>query len=366
MNIAGIDVLCESFSRGTWLDESRVSTPLSHSNRFGERRSSWRGPGADLVWVRVRTDDPAVFGVGQARGGAVAASLLTEHLAPLVVGRELCGIESTVRELRLAALPYADGQLLAMACAAVELALWDALARECEVPLVTLLGGAAADPLRYYLTAPDASALAAVDPQVIARAEAIKVPARYGPADGSAGIARMIADLDEARSALPASVPLAIDCFMSWDVAYTRRFAHAARDLGLAWIEEPVLPDDIEGYRELRASLGPVAVAGGEHLSSLRAALRFVDERCVDLVQPDVTWCGGLSVAQTIGRVAVAHGLGFAPHGGALHPWAVHLVASFGTAALLEVILGVDGRVEVPTPGTGLGVGIDPEAVGFA
>ena len=84
MLIRNVAVKVSPFSTGTWLDESRVSTPLSRYPEFAERRSSWRGPGSDLVWVLIETDDPDVFGVGQSRGGVDVVEQLGRRAGEIV------------------------------------------------------------------------------------------------------------------------------------------------------------------------------------------------------------------------------------------------------------------------------------------
>lgn len=366
MVITQVQVRTAPFSTSTWLDERRISTPMSRWERFAERRSRWRGPGADVVWVVLRTEDDTVYGVGQARGGAVAAALIEEHLVPLLVGRPAEAIAERTAQLRLATLPYADGGIAAMAISAVELAMWDLAARAAGVPLVQLLGGAGEETPGHYLTVPDLGALDAVDAELLATAAAVKIPASHGPADGLRGRDAVLAQLRQVRERVPAHVPLAIDCFMSWDVEFALGVARAASELELAWIEEPLLPRDFEGYAELSRALGPVAVAGGEHLFGLQDAVEFVQRRCARLLQLDVTWCGGLTVAATAGRVAVAAGMTFAPHAAGLQPWATHLAWSFGPDVLVEVLLGVDGAGVLPRPGTEPGVGLTPEQVGLS
>jgi L-rhamnonate dehydratase len=366
MTITQVVVHTAPFSTATWLDGRRIATPMSRWGRFAERRSSWRGPGADLVWVLLRTDDDEVYGIGQTRGGAVTAALIESHLGPLLVGEGVGAIADRTSQLRLAALPYADGGIGSMAVSAIELALWDLAARAVRAPLVSLLGGSREEPPAHYLTVPDVDALDAVDPDLIASATAVKIPAAYGPVDGLRGRDGVVAQLREVREHVPDHVPLAIDCFMSWDVEFTLAVARAAESLELAWVEEPLLPRDLDGYSELSRALGPVALAGGEHLFGLQDAAAFVQRRCAQLLQVDVTWCGGLTVAATAGRLAVEAGMTFAPHAAGLQPWATHLVWSFGPDVLIEVLLRIDGAGEVPRPGAGPGVGLTPEQVGFS
>ncbi|WP_291057823.1 enolase C-terminal domain-like protein [Herbiconiux sp.] len=363
VQIRNVTVAVAPFSSGTWLDESRVSTPLSRYPEFAERRSSWRGPGSGLVWVLIETDDPEVFGVGQSRGGVVTAALIEGHFRGLLLGRDALDLETRVDQLHLAALPYAAGGISSMALSACELALWDLAARASGVSLAHLLGGSDR-PLRHYLTCPEPQLLDEVDPDLIATSATVKVPMAYGPAAGREGLLANLARLDETRDRVPAHVPLSVDCFMSWDLDYATAFLREASGHHLGWIEEPLLPDDLAGYAELRRSQ-PVAVAGGEHLFGLTEAQRFLQADCADVIQVDVTWCGGLGTARAVAELAGARGVTFAPHGAAMHPWAVALLSSLGGTTLTEVLIGLGGAVDYPRASTGPGVGIDPASVGL-
>lgn len=363
MQIRNVAVRVSPFSTGTWLDESRVSTPLSRYPEFAQRRSSWRGPGSDLVWVLIETDDPDVFGVGQSRGGVVTAALIESHFRGLLLGRDALDRETRVDQLHRAALPYAAGGILSMALSACELALWDLAARAAQVSLGELLGGDDR-PLRHYLTCPAPELLDDIDTELVASSATVKVPMQYGPADGSEGLRANLDRLDATRARVPDEVSVSVDCFMSWDLDYTTRFLHDASDHHLGWVEEPLLPTDIAGYAELRRRQ-PVAVAGGEHLFGLHEAERYLEAGCVDVMQVDVTWCGGLGTARDVAALAQERGVTFAPHGAALQPWAVQLLSALGTDSLTEVLIGLGAPAERPRAGHALGAGIDPVAVGL-
>lgn len=363
MQIRNVAVKVSPFSTGTWLDESRVSTPLSRYPEFAGRRSSWRGPGSDLVWVLIETDDPDVFGVGQTRGGVVTAALIESHFRSLLLGRDALDRETRVDQLTRAALPYASGGILSMALSACELALWDLAARAAGVSLGELLGGDDR-PLPYYLTCPTPELLDEIDTDLIASSATVKVPMQYGPADGREGLLANLDRLDATRARVPVGVPLSVDCFMSWDLEYTTAFLRDASDHHLGWVEEPLLPHDIAGYTQLRRSQ-PVAVAGGEHLFGPHESERFLRAECVDIIQVDVTWCGGLNVAREVATVAQESGVVFAPHGAGLQPWAVQLLSSLGGDTLTEVLVGLGAPAERPRAAHGVGAGIDPAAVGL-
>jgi L-rhamnonate dehydratase len=331
--------------------------------RFAQRRSTWRGPGSDEVSVLLRTEEATVFGVGSSRGGAVTEALITGHLRQLLLGQDSLEVIRRTQEMRRAVAPYAAGGVGSMAVSAVEQALWDLTARAHGVPLYRLLGGAAGS-LPSYLTCASPELVSNLadtyDPPIV------KIPMPYGPADGDAGLARNVELVATARQAWPGS-RIAVDCFMSWDEVYTRRFASATAGYDLAWIEEPLPAGETDAYRRLRGRLGDTALAAGEHIFGLEAGLRFLAADCVDVVQFDVSWCGGVHTSMILAEVTEASGRLFAPHAAGLQPWATHLLAACGPSVLAEVLHGVDGGpVTWPVrPSDTPGVGVDPAALGF-
>jgi L-rhamnonate dehydratase len=368
--ITEVSVRVSPFSGSTWLDRQRVSTPMSVFPRFAESRSSWRGPGSDLVSIMIRTDDPDVFGLGQSRGGRVTAALISEHLAGLIRGQDPAAIAMRCSEMNRAAAPYASGATASMAVSAVDQALWDLNARAASLPLYKMLGGTAG-PLPSYLTCSDPQTVATLG-NVQPTPVVVKIPAPYGPADGADALRRNAELIATAADALPVGAELALDCFMSWDVRFTYSLVRAVTPSiaprRLAWIEEPLRPDDHDGYRRLRRMLPAVRLAAGEHVYGLRDGLRFIAADCVDIVQFDVSWCGGVRTALVLGEAALDRGAVFAPHAAGIQPWATHLLSTFGPGTLAEVLLGVHGVTESypAAPGDDPGVGLAPQDLGFA
>ncbi len=371
LTVIDVETTVTPFTGGTWLDERPVSTPMAPYRRFGHRRSSWRGPGGDIVHVLLTTGAAGVFGLGQSRGGHVVERLILDHLRPLIRGQDPRDVRIHYEEMRRATDPYAAGGVGAMAVSAIELASWDLIARSLNAPLYRVLGGAPG-PVPYYLTAGDPSAAGAAVAQATAEGagppRAVKLAMPYGPADGTAGMESNLEILSAARASLGGQPMLAADCFMSWDVPYTIAFARRAADLGLAWIEEPLPAHAIEEHVFLRRAISPVRIAAGEHLFEPSAAYAYLERGALDMLQVDVTWCGGIHAAMSLGFAAVHHGLTFAPHSAGNQPWAVHLLSAFGPLGLAEVLTDVTaapGPGIPPAPGDGPGVGVDPRRLGF-
>jgi D-galactarolactone cycloisomerase len=147
-------------------------------------------------------------------------------------------------------------------------------------------------------------------------------------------------------------------------------------DFGVVWFEEPLPPDDLAGYIEL-TRVSPVPIAGGEVLTRRQAFQPWIENRAVDILQPDCTKNGGLSESRRIAWLAYDHNVQVVPHG-----WntAIGLAADLQFSAAIPVAryveyltpcayidevttepfsLDDDGLLAIPT-GPGLGIEIDP------
>jgi L-rhamnonate dehydratase len=202
-----------------------------------------------------------------------------------------------------------------------------------------------------------------------------KMPLHHGPAEGEEGLKKALAEIAEMRGRVGPDFWLMLDCWMALDLNYATRLAHAAWDQsGLKWIEEALSPDDYWGYRDLKKNAPPgMLVTTGEH-EATRWGFRQLLETGVDLIQPDVGWCGGITELIKISALADAHGTMVVPHGSSvysyhfvvtrtnspfaeflmMHPTAEEVVPMFSPMLIGEPV-PVNGRLKVPeTPGFGV------------
>jgi L-rhamnonate dehydratase len=139
----------------------------------------------------------------------------------------------------------------------------------------------------------------------------------------------------------------------------------------MAWIEEPLSPDDLAGYAELAREC-PIPIAGGEHEFTAAAFRELIQRRLHHVLQPDVCWCGGMTELVKIYQMALAHGLRVCPHRGA-EPWGLHAIAALDPNPLAESgrpwmtwVQGQpalrDGFIEWPL-GPGFGVSFSAETL---
>ena len=213
-------------------------------------------------------------------------------------------------QLYRASIASGRGGLTQQVISGIDIAMWDAQGRLAGKPVYELLGGAARKTLRAYYTGYAPEALAAFG------IRDMKMAVPYGPAHGEDGMRRNEEAIAQARDVLGEHALLALDIYMAWTVDYTLRMYDRVEKYDIAWLEEPVLPDDYEGYREIRRRVNTM-VTGGEHEYTLSGFGRLIDDGCVDIVQPDIYRAGGPTAlrqiaarAQRAGVQLVCHGIG--------------------------------------------------------
>ena len=166
---------------------------------------------------------------------------------------------------------------------------------------------------------------------------------------------------------------LMLDAWMRWTVSHTLAVARQITQYDIGWIEEPLSPDDLDGYAELARDC-PIPIAGGEHEFTAAGFGEIIRRRLHHVLQPDACWCGGMTELVKVYRLAQQHGLRVCPHRGA-EPWGLHAIAALDPQPLAESgrpwmtwvegqpELG-DGVVQVPQrPGFGVAFPADTVAL---
>jgi L-rhamnonate dehydratase len=150
-----------------------------------------------------------------------------------------------------------------------------------------------------------------------------------------------------AREAFGPERDIMVDAWMSWDVEYTLRMAERLERYGVRWIEEPLPPDDLEGMAFVRERIKPMLLATGEHEYTRWGFKDLIEHGAADVLQPDVTWSGGITEMRKICALAAAYNLPVIPHVGGCFSY--HLVMAHTNCPLVEyLVYGAEGDQFAP------------------
>lgn len=313
------------------LQTSRVASPMSRFPRFAEQRASWMWP-TKKVFVRVTGEDGST-GWGCTNGGEIVEMIVNEHLSRLLVGEDTNDLSLLNDQMSASLLPNDRSGFAMMAVAGVDIALWDLAAKAKGQPLVDVLGGAHVDALPVYMTTPRPEAF------VGGSWKGLKAAAPYGPESGEDGLKENVALMRRFAEAAGEGVPIMIDAFLAWDADYTLRFAEAVADLPVAWIEDPIPPQVIEGLQKIRDGLDPeVALALGNFAFSYADCADLLRSGVVGILQPDVAWAGGITETLRILELAGGADVPVILHNTCEQPWALAIAAARQSDVLVECV----------------------------
>jgi L-rhamnonate dehydratase len=352
----------------------QVSTPMSIYPEYKETRTSFGINALKTIVVEVEAEN-GVVGFGISTGGYPAAWLIMNHLDRFIVGQNVENVEKMWDQMYRASMYYGRKGIVMNAISAVDLALWDLLGRLRQEPVYAMIGGKVREELVFYATGPR--------PDLAKEMGFIggKLPLTYGPADGEEGLKKNIERATEMRNRVGDDFWLMWDCWMSLDLPYAQKLMEKSEELGFKWVEECFNPDDYWSYRDLKKRAGNnIMVTGGEH-EATRYGFRLLMEYCdIDIIQPDVGWCGGLTELIKIGNLAESYGKLVVPHGSGVYsyhyvttkvnspfteylvmsPKADHIVPQFYPLIIDEPI-PVNGKLKV-SDAPGFGVELNREA----
>lgn len=359
--------------------EADLREPFAYSQAWYARRGA--------LLVEIVTED-GVCGWGEAFGPARVNAAVVEFYRPLLIGQDALATEALWQSLYNRLRDHGQKGLAIEALSAVDIALWDIKGRHFGVPAHRLIGGPVRTEVQAYATGlyrrerddherylrEEASGYAAEG------FRAMKLKIGFG-VDHDARMTRAM------REEIGEGIGLMVDANHGLDAVAAIRYGRMVEHLDIGWFEEPVPPEDLAGYREVKAAL-TIPVAGGEAEFTRFGFRQVLADRCMDIVQPDICAAGGLSECKKIADMASAFGVRCNPHvwgTGIAIAASLQLLAVvphnppglFPTepmlefdqsehpvrhAVLTEPIRHRGGIVRIPE-GPGLGVEVDREAV---
>jgi L-alanine-DL-glutamate epimerase-like enolase superfamily enzyme len=299
-------------------------------------------------WVLVEVfTDSGLVGLGNAAlSPLVTKTLIDTYLTPALIGADPWDIEYLWQQMYRRTMAFGRKGVAMTAISAVDIALWDLLGKDAKQPVYRLLGGRTKERIPVY-----ASRLYAM-PLDELRAEAkkykdegyqaMKLRFGWGPIDGAAGMQKNVELIRAVREVIGYDVDLMVDAYMGWTLDYAKRMLPLIDGFQLRWLEEPVIPDDTRGYKELK-SYGRVPIAGGEHEFTIFGFRELLEANALDYIQFDTNRVGGISQARKISAMAEAFQVPVVPHAGQMHNY--HVVMASLNSPIAEFFPKVDVEV---------------------
>jgi L-alanine-DL-glutamate epimerase-like enolase superfamily enzyme len=344
--------------------------------------------GEDAFVVRIYTDSGLV-GVGESDSSPAVLKAIVDTppshstcvgLRDILIGEDPLDIQRLWLKMFEQTSYMGRRGAVIQAISAIDIALWDLAGKHFGVPVYQLLGGKFRDTIDAYATF-----IPVEHPAENGRIAAHLLESgikclKFGGGNFGLDPSHDVALVKEIRSVCGYDIDLAIDMVYRWkNYRYARQQAEALYEFNLAWIEEPISSDDHVGLKRLSESIS-TRVSGGECLGVYEEFDEFIRNTQPDIVQPDVTRCGGITEMRRIYELAQRNSIQLVPHGfstGILLAATTQFLASVPNGDLIEYSKSTsplagglvanhlqlkDGKVEISNA-PGLGVSLDEDMI---
>lgn len=363
-----------------YLLDAPLERPFAYSQAWFERRTA--------LLVEITADD-GTSGWGECFGPMTKAMAgAVDFLKTSLIGQDPFAIEAHWEAMYNRTRDHGQKGIAIEAISGLDIALWDLKGKALNLPVHRLMGG----PMRTRLQAYATGFYRTCDPDQLSM---LVAEAERHVADGFGafklklgfGLKSDIELCETVRRKVGDRVAIMIDANHAYDAANAGKLARAIEPLDIGWFEEPCVPEDIEGYKQLKSQT-TIPMAGGEAEFTRWGFRRLLAERVVDVAQPDTCAVGGISECKKIADMATAYGVRCIPHcwgtgiavatalqvlavmprtPPGLHPIEPLLEFDrsehpYRMAILKTPIVPENGWVDVPT-GPGLGIEIDRKTV---
>ena len=332
------------------------------------------------LFLKMHTDEGLV-GLGEpiVEGRAQTVAMAVKELGRYLIGQDPRRVEHHWQAMYRGAF-YRGGPVLVSAISGVEQAMWDILGKSLGVPVYQLLGGACRDRIRIYSQChgDTPEAISARAKELVAEGFTALKTVLDGPVrivDSKAFVESQVRKIAAIRDVIPDSVDLAVDFHGRASPAMAVRLAKAFEPFHLMFIEEPVLPDNVDALVTVARST-TIPIATGERLFTKWGFREVLEKQAAVILQPDLCHAGGISEVKKIAAMAETYFSAVAPHN-PLGP--ISLAAclqvdactpnflcqeqvSLGEGYLKQPFVQKDGYIDLPT-GAGLGIELDDEFV---
>lgn len=351
--------------------------------------SQWEYNERKICIVKITTESGLV-GWGEGYGPANVLASGIEFLAQFIIGESVLNNEGIWQIMYRRSLDFARRGILVASISAIDIALWDLKGKILNQPVSILLGGRKREKIQAYATGMYFSKNSNLGDKLAEEAfrykelgfEAMKMKVGHT-------LKEDIEFVSKVRKAIGDDVRLMVDSNHAYSLNEATYLAKRIEEFDISWFEEPISPEDYEGYTTLR-NRTTIPISGGECEYLRSGFYQLFKNQCVDIAQPDICAAGGITEVKKIISMAQTFGVDIVPHSwgtGIALSAALHILSNldmvpgrmFEANALMEldctenalreklttpVVKADKGMVQVPGK-PGLGIEIDEDAVNY-
>ena len=220
----------------------------------------------------IETTD-GIIGIGNAAlAPTVVKKAIDDWFAPLVIGEDPFDYAYIWEKMYRRTQAWGRKGIGMTAISAIDLAIWDIMGKQSNKPVFKLLGGRTKEKIPVYYSKLYSGPIEAMQAEAEQAKKhgynAFKIRFGWGPRDGMAGMRENIKRVEAVREVIGYNVDLMLECYMGWNLDYTKRMLPKLVKFEPRWLEEPVIADDVAGYQELNA-MNIIPISGGEHEFSI-------------------------------------------------------------------------------------------------
>jgi len=267
-----------------------------------------------IMILKITTDE-GIVGWGEAFGPAfINKTIIDDYMAEMIIGKDPMDTEVIWEQLYNQFRDHCRKGNIIEAISAIDIALWDIKGKAFNLPIYKLMGGTPRERIKPYATGLYRKELPTVVNDLIKEAEsyvkqgfnAIKIKIGFGVDDD-------IKTIREIRRALGGNIQLMVDVNHAYNASTAIKLSKNIEEYDITWFEEPVPPEDIEGYIEVKSKTN-IPVSGGETEFCRYGFNNLLRKRAVDIVQPDCCLTGGISEFKKIAVLASIYNIQCYPH----------------------------------------------------
>jgi D-galactarolactone cycloisomerase len=285
--------------------ESELDEPFAYSQAWFTSRTA--------LLVRVVTDDGYV-GWGEAYGQPwVVRSVITSVFKPILLGQDALATERLWEAMYSTTRDHGQKGVVLGAISAIDIALWDIKGKVTGSPVYRLLGGGFRDALTPYATGLYLKRGQTLDSLADEARRYVDEGFTAMKMKVGFGIEEDVRRVRAVREAIGPRTQLMVDANHAYPAFLAIKLGRAIQACDVFWFEEPVPPEDLDGYLQVKGAL-EIPIAGGEAEFTRFGFRELLSRRAVDIVQPDLCQAGGLTEGKKIAAMAEAWFIPCFPH----------------------------------------------------